>query len=262
MSRLRVVAAELRKTATLPAALAAVAVAGPVTLAITLLNAFAVRDAVQSGQPWVVGYTSPVEVAFSAAPLGTVGAVILGVVAISSEYTATSSDAGGGRPITATLTGTPQRLAVLTAKAAAVVVLVAALAAVTLPTSLWLAYLVVGGAPAPDGLDELVARSAGAALYWVLMGLIAMAVTVLTRSGILPLVVLITNSSLVSVSLLLIPLTPLARYLPDLAGIRLFAGDWIAVDDPLDPVTGGLVMAGWAGGLLAVSAIVFHRRDA
>lgn len=263
MRLLPAVAAELRKTATLPAALVAIAVAALGTLGITVLNAFSVRHALQSGHPGLVAYTSPIEAVFSAVPLGTVGAIILGVGAISSEYTANSADAGGGRQITATLTATPRRLAVLVAKAAAVVPLVAASAAVTIPAALALARLIVGDTGiVQDDLGDTIARSAGAALYWVLMGLIALAVTVLTRSGIVPLIVLIANSSLVSVSLLLTHLTTLARYLPDLAGIRLFARGFIAISNPLDPLTGALVMTAWAAGLLTVSALVFCRRDA
>jgi ABC-type transport system involved in multi-copper enzyme maturation permease subunit len=263
MSLWHALAAELRKTATLPAALVAVAVAALGSTGITLLNAFNVRSAVASGRPELVAYTSPVEAAFSAAPLGTVGAVILGVVAISSEYSANSSDAGGGRQITATLTAVPRRLAVLTAKAIGVVLLVAGTAAVTIAASLVLAYGVIGDvATSPADPGDTIARSLGVAAYWTLTGLIAMAITVLTRSGIAPLIVLIVNSSLVSVSLLLTKLTSLARYLPDLAGIRLFSRDLIAFDNPLGPLAGGLVMTAWTIVLLAIAATVLTRRDA
>jgi hypothetical protein len=256
------IAAELRKTATLPATFAALAVAllGPVL--ITLINAVAVRHALVAGRTDLVAYTSPVEAAFSAVPLGTVGAVILGVVAISSEYTSNSRDAGGGRQITATLTAAPRRARVLAAKAVAVLLLVAAVAATAIPASLALAYAVIGdAAPAATTREDVVPRALGAALYWALTGLIALSVTVVTRSGVVPLIVLIANSSLVSVSLLLSNLTPLARYLPDLAGIRLFARD-SALDDALDPLAGGLVMAAWTIGALAVAGAVLHRRDA
>jgi ABC-2 type transport system permease protein len=260
---LHAIAAELRKTATLPATLVAVAVGALGMAGITLLNAFSVRDALRGGRPGLVAYTSPAEAVFSAVPLGTVGAVILGVVAISSEYTTNSVDAGGGRQITATLTATPRRLAVIATKAITTVLLVAATAAVTIPGCLALAHLVIGtAATASENLGDMVARSLGAGLYWTLTALIALGLTALTRSGIIPLLVLIANSSLVSISLLLTKLTPLARYLPDLAGIRLFARDNIAVRSPLDPLTGGLVMAAWAVGLLAISATVFIRRDA
>ena len=93
------------------------------------------------------------------------------------------------------------------------------------------------------------------------MGLIAFAITVVTRSGIVPLIVLIVNSSLVSVSLLLTRLTPLAHWLPDLAGRRLFGGV-STVEGGLDAVPGGLVMSAWTLALLLVAGFVFARRDA
>jgi hypothetical protein len=264
MTFLRTVAAELGKTATLPGSLGAAAVAMLGSFGITVLNSVGVRDALRSGRPDLVGYTAPAEAVFSAVPLGTVGAVILGVLVISSEYTTNSPDAGGGRQITATLAATPRRLPVLAAKAAAVAILVLAMAAVTIPACLAAAHLILGDPFTAADLGEALARAAGAALYWTLTGLIAVAITVLTRSGILPLVVLIANSSLVSVSILLTHLTPLAYYLPDLAGMRLFVVDDSPglFDDALDPLTGGLVMAAWALGFLALSAAVFHRRDA
>src|SRR5699024_11864176 len=78
-----------------------------------------------------------------------------------------------------------------------------------------------------------------------------------------PLVWFIANSSVISVSLLLSKLTPLARYLPDLAGMRLFAApSSIAVQDALEPVSGAIVMTAWALGFRTVAAIVFSRRAA
>ncbi len=263
MTLLRAIAAELRKTVTLPASLAAVAGAALGSLAITGLNAFGVREAIKNGQPDTVAYTSPAEAAFAAVPLGTVGAVILGVVAMSSEYSPNSSDAGGGRQVTTTLIATPRRLRLLTAKACSVTLLMFAIAAATIPACLAVAHLVVGDATASHDLPEVIARALGAALYWALTALIALAITALTRSGVIPLLVLVTNSSLVSVSLLLTNLTPLAYYLPDIAGTPLFAREtFSAVDDALDPLTGGLVMTAWTLGLLGVAAASFTRRDA
>jgi ABC-2 type transport system permease protein len=253
-------AAELRKVATLPATAVAAAVSVLGCAGISALNAVHVRDALAAGQPDLVAYTSPVEAVFSAVPLGTVGAVVLGVSAISSEYAVNSPDAGGGRQVLATLTATPRRLHLLAGKALVVVLLVAATAAVAIPVSLALAVAVTGG---PTPTAGLLARSAGTALYWVLTALMAMAVTVLTRNGVVPLVVLITNSSLVSASFLLAKLTPLAFWLPDLAGARLFAGElFAATEEALDPLTGALVMVAWTVALLGVAAAAFTRRDA
>ncbi len=187
--------------------------------------------------------------------------MVLGVVAVGGEYTANSARIGGGRQITTTLTAIPNRLAVLAAKAVTVVLLVAVAALVVIPASLALAGGIVGtdAPPAPGGV---LSRSVGAGIYWLLTALIALAVTVFTRNGIVPIIVLVVNSTLVSVSVLLSHLTPLARFLPDLAGMSMFAGDLLAFDDALAPVTGGLVMATWTAALLALASAVFLRRDA
>lgn len=262
MSFGNVLLAELRKTATLPAAWAGIGVALLGSAALTLLNASTVRGAVASGRPELVADTSPFETASAAMPLGTVGAVVIGVIAISSEYTANSADAGGGRQIAATLTATPQRIGLLIAKAITVILLVAVTAAVTIPVSLTIARAVVGDVGIETvALDEAVTRALGGALYWTLTGLIAFAITVLVRSGIIVLIVLIANNSLVSIPLLLTNLTPLAHWLPDMAGRRLFGGDLI-VDGGLDALPGGLVMGAWTVGLLAIAAVALTRRDA
>src|SRR5699024_3755652 len=98
-----VLRAEVAKAATLPATSVAVAVTVLGCLGPTVLNALYSRDLMESGAALVPADTSPVEAAYAACPLGTVGAIVLGVVAISSEYTSNSTDAGGGRQISATL---------------------------------------------------------------------------------------------------------------------------------------------------------------
>ncbi|WP_154794603.1 ABC transporter permease [Occultella kanbiaonis] len=255
-------AAELRKTVTLPAAWAGIGVAVLGSIAITVLNAVTTRSAIDAGTPERVANTSAFEAAFAAMPLGTVGAVVLGVVMISSEYAANAADAGAGRQITATLTAMPRRVSLLAAKVTVLVLLVIAVAAVTLPTTVGIANAVIGSAATETVTPEqALLRGLGGALYWTLTGLIAVAVTLLTRSGLIAPIVLIANSSVVSVSLLLTNLTPLAHWLPDLAGRRLFAGV-DTVDGGLAAGPGALVMAAWTVLLLAVAAIVFRRRDA
>ncbi|MEH0824456.1 MULTISPECIES: hypothetical protein [unclassified Micromonospora] len=258
MTLLRAIDGELRKTLALPAALVALGVALFGTIAAVSLIV-----ASSSAQPGHTAHATPAGVVFDAVPLGTVGAVILGVIVISSEYTANSPDVGGGRQIGATLVAIPHRLILLLSKVAVVVVLIVATTAVAVAASLALAHVVLGTTEGQDDPGDTIARAAGVALYWTLMSLIAMAVTVFTRTGIVPLIWFIANSSLISVSLLLSKATSLARYLPDLAGMRLFAApSSLAVHDPLEPFAGGLVMAAWAIVLLAASTLVFTRRDA
>lgn len=264
MSLLRTILAELRKTATLPGAWAGMAVAVLGSVALTILNAVTVRGAVTSGQPERVADTSPFETAFAMMPLGTVGAVVIGVVAMSSEYTAARTDAGGGRQITTTLTAIPGRLRLLTAKALSVIVLVTVIAIVAVPLSVVVANVIIGDAGTEIvSIDHAVRRWAGGALYWTLTGLIAFAITVLARSGIIPLIILIANSSVVSFSLLLTNLTPLAHWLPDMAGRNLFGfPEDSVVPGGLEPIPGAIVMGCWTLALLIVAGVVFRRRDA
>jgi len=255
--------AELRKAVTLPAVWAGIAAALIGSLGITVLNSVTARNAIAAGRAdELLASTSPFETAFAVAPLGTVGAVIIGVVVMSSEYTTNGPDAGGGRLLSTTLTAMPQRSAVLIAKAVTVILFVVALAVIVLPSCLALARLLIGD----DGdetvsADDGIARWWGATLYWALTGLVALAITTLTRSGLIPLIVLIVNSSLVSVSLLLTNITPLAHWLPDMAGRRLFGGI-DTVEGGLEVVPGALVMGAWTAVLLVIAGAVFSRRDA
>ena len=255
-------AAELRKIATLPATWVALAVTLLGSVGVTVLNAIATRAALDSGERESRAFVSVFETGYAAVPLGTVGAVVIGVVAMSSEYTANNADAGSGRQITTTLAASPHRTGLLVAKALAVVLLVVVAAAATIPASVGIARLIIGGgSPETVALDDALLRALGATLYWTLTGLIALAITVLARSGIIPLVVLVANNSLVSVSLLLTSITPLAHWLPDMAGRRLFGG-LSTVEGGLDAGPGALVMAAWTLVLLAVAGVVFSRRDA
>ncbi len=254
--------AELRKTVTLPAAWAGIAVVFLGSVALTLLNAWTTRAAIASGRLDTIADTSGFETAFAAMPLGTVGAVVIGVVAIGSEYTANSTDAGGGRQITATLAAMPRRAGLLAAKALVVALGIVLVAVTTMPVTVAVARLIIGAAgPETVSFGEAVVRCLGGALYWTLMGLLAFAITVLTRSGVVPIIVLVLNSSVVSFSLLLTHLTPLAHWLPDMAGRRLFDGPY-TVEGGLDAVPGALVMGGWTVVLLAIAGVVFARRDA
>lgn len=261
----RTLRAELRKLATLPGIWIALAVTLVGSAAVTAINAFMVRNAVLAGNTEHLADTSPFEAGFAAVPfVGVVGAVVIGSLAIGSEYTADRAESGGARQITTSLAATPRRTLLFLAKAAAVVALTTLSAAIAIPGSYGLALAIAGehGTETVTS-DAMIARSLGAALYWVLMALIAFAITALARSVMIPLLALIANSSLVSVSLLLTMVTPLADWLPDMAGRSLFGlSAEYAMPGGLDTPLGALVMAAWAALLLATACVVFHRRDA
>ena len=131
---------------------------------------------------------------------------------------------------------------------------VLAIAAVFATVSL----LVEDGAAPPLDADTL-GRMGGALVYWVLMALLGFGLTVLTRNGIIPMAVLVANSSAVTVTYLLAQSIPAANYLPDLAGMRMFTTVETGVH--MAPLTGGFVMAAWVVALLVTATAVFSRRD-
>lgn len=173
---------------------------------------------------------------FTALPFGTIGVIVLGVLI-----------ATGDGP-TAVLC-VPRRWVLLGAKVVVLAVVSAALAGVTVSAAVPFAAL--GG---------LGWRVAGVVVYWVCSALIAFAVGVLARSAVVPLVLFVVNSALVSVTYLLTKVTPWAAYLPDVAGAQMFARDYPA-QDMLSPVAGGVTMVAWAVGLVLVAGVVFARRD-
>lgn len=261
----RALLSEARKLLTLPGVWIALAIATIGAAGITAFNAMTVRNAVATGDTSRLADTSAFEAGFAAAPIiGVVGAIAIGALAIGSEYTTDRAEAGGERQIAATLVATPRRAALYVAKALNVCALTAFLAAWSLPGNYVLARALIGDTGVETvSLEAGIARAGGAALYWVLMALIAFAITALARSVMVPLAILIANGSLVSFSLLLRNITPLADYLPDMAGRSLFGfPPEFTVDGGLEPLPGAIVMACWALGLLIVGGVAFQRRDA
>jgi hypothetical protein len=248
----RLVRAELRKLLGLPTAWVGLVLGTLTTPMIVVLNAPYTRRAIAAGT-----ITDTSDLGLRDLGIGLIGPMILGVVVVSSEYTSTGEDAPGARQLTATLTAIPDRLRLLAAKTTALTLVVAAQAAVAAAATLTLTQLLYGEhvpAPAP-------ARVAAAILYWMLTALLAYAIALITRNGIVPLTLLIINSTVVSVSYLLTKVTDLAAYLPDIVGAQMFIR---SADFPvaIAPFTAGLVMTAWIAALLAVGAVLFHRRDA
>ncbi|MEV6301934.1 hypothetical protein AB0M02_21150 [Actinoplanes sp. NPDC051861] len=197
---------------------------------------------------------------FQELAFGVVGAIILGVVAVSSEYLAEGDSSTGSRQITTSLTVLPSRTKFLVVKAAALVLVVGALALAAAAATVVITQSVLGAA-APETGTGTVLRVTGVVLYWVLTALLAAGITLMTRSGILPLTILVLNTSVVSVTYLLSRVVPAANYLPDLAGARMFVHE-VESSAEIAPVTGGLVMTAWVAVVLVAAVAVFRRRDA
>ncbi|MCY7567924.1 ABC transporter permease [Bacillus safensis] len=194
------------------------------------------------------------EVGYIGLGIGVQGVIILGVLAVSSEYLTESSESGGGNQITTSLTVVSSRFHFLLAKASAVTVISILLSIVAILTTVSATNLILGDHTPAFETSRLI----GAVCYWTFTALLAFGITVLTKNGIIPLAVLMINSSVVAVSYLLTKVTKLAFYLPDRAGVDMFM---FTSDRFHNPFTGGLIMFAWVAVLFIVAAIVFNRRD-
>jgi len=224
---------------------------------------FATLDIIAQKEEIIAGVSSRLsQVGYTGLAFGVQGVIILGVLAVSSEYLTESSESGGGQQITTSLTIVSSRLHFLLAKVSAVTVISILLCIVAIMTTVSVTHLILGEyAPAFEW-----SRLIGVVCYWTFTALLALGFTLLTKNGIIPLAVLMINSSVVSFSVLFSRVTKLAFYLPDRAGIDMFmfTSDTFSgsiFDRFHTPFTGGLVMFAWVVVIFIVAAIVFYRRD-
>lgn len=261
---MRVLVAEWRKAVSLPSVWIGAAISVGASALITFLNASGIRADAGDG-----GSVTALEAASNSMLLAVVGVLIVGVTAATSEYAAADTEVGGGRQLATTLAAVPRRPAVLMAKTMTTASLAVVILAVAWTVNYALAAALIGDVAPSASLSSIVNQGLRETLYGALMALLALAIGMIARSGVVPLAILILNSSVVSFSLLLSTLTPLAFWLPDAAGramvmdMALFR-DTVAMPPPaaLNALTGGLAMTGWVAVLLMVAGVVFSRRDA
>ncbi|GBF77963.1 ABC transporter permease [Paenibacillus sp. 598K] len=251
----KAISAEASKLMSLPAAWLAVALALLVAPAIAALRAFQELSEITKGTQAVVQFA----IGFEELAFGVTGVIILGVIAISSEYYTESEESGNGRQMVTSLLAAPSRFQFFVSKAVVVASSSAILAILTIPVTMGVIRLILGEYAPVIGVAD-VPRLMGVVLYWTFTALLALGITFLTRHAALPLAFLILNTSVMTVSYLLTRITRWANYLPDMAGIRMFH----EIDDagsPLSPLGGGLVMTVWVLSILSVAAFSFCRRD-
>ncbi|HEX3787789.1 MAG TPA: ABC transporter permease [Pseudonocardiaceae bacterium] len=256
--------AEFRKLVALPSTLVAIGITLVCSLGITVLNVSQIHAKLASGNTDSMVNTNLVNTVFTGPSTGVIGVIVLGVVIVSSEYTANTSDAGGGRQIVTSLTCVPRRGQLLAAKGFVLVVVSGALGAVLVPVTILVSRAILGqyARPLDQTIDNVGGRMvAGIVGYWICAALITFSITVLARHGTIPLIAFIANTSVVSIDLLLAKFTPIGKFLPDVAGSQMFSVNYPA-PHMLSPAWGGTVMGLWTVGLLGVAATVFVRRDA
>lgn len=233
----RVTAAELSKLRTLPAVgltVAATVVAGGSVAAL------AASSAVTGGAP-----RDPVGAVTEVVRFVQAGVVLLGVLPVAHE--------SAGTQLRTTLAAVPRRAVLVAAKTLAALVALAVTAAGTVCAMVGGA--VVATAPARGVASEAapgwagpgaavvagddLTRLAGAAVFLVLVGVLAHAVALLLRELVPALVA--TLGLVLIVSPLLGSLTEHARWLPDQAAALL----WAPTDPVLTPAAGALVATAW-----------------
>lgn len=234
----RTIAAELIKLRGLPALLA--------TMLATVAAAVAFAAALASSAPATAdaAYVMTQTIVFL-----QVGPILIGVLAASTEY--------AGRQIAATLAATPNRLLLLAGKTAAYLATAAATSVLTVGAGVMTAWITLNVRGIRSAEDPGGWPLFGAAVYLVLIGLLALALTILVRSLIPPLVTML--ALVLIASPLLSGYTEHARWLPDRAGSLLYLPD----NDPvLTPGTGTLVMLACITAAAVAASVAFLRRDA
>ena len=227
------VASELLKLWTMPA---------PMMVALGTIIGGAViswalaRSASQAG---------PHDVLAHVMPFLQVGAIVLGVLAVSQEYV-------GAQRLT-TLRATPSRVTLAWGKTVAMMTAQVSVAVVATATSGAAAVLAKGGVPEVDGW-----RFGGFAIYLVCAGMISYGVALIMRTA--------APSLVMSLALLLLlppilrPLTSYGAWLPSELG-RVLADHGVLTGEGPSVLAAGVGLAGWV--LLAVigGTVTLVKRD-
>ena len=242
----RTITAELTKLRTLPVALGAIAAA------LLLPPALAVMMGLNQAGSRSAAAINPDGQGFEAAGFGQPLVILLAAVIVGSEYR--------NGLLRSTQLATPRRVRLLAAKVLVIAGLTFTLAIVSTGLAVMLRQAVLGddGIPPNEFTSGMWLNVLGVGVNWMLIALVSAALTVLARSALLPVIVLVPL--VLGLGVTLVTVLPWLKYAPDLAGLQLISRyPGIGL---LDPIPGGVVMAAWATALLLPAFIVFTRRDA
>ena len=244
--------AEGRKLTTLPFVPLAVLATFVVTVGLAAVSS-QFHSGYLDAEPAPAAAFDPVSYGFQAVFMGQLGMVVLGVLAMSSEFTSTQ--------VRTSLMAVPHRGRFLASKALVVALIALTVSLVVVPSAFVASQVMLGdhGLPLGGLLEaDVLGRLTGAVLYWTLLALLAAGATVIARNAVAPLAVV--GSLVLALSNILAGFTDLAGWLPDLAGSRMWDPERAPVD--LSAVQGGLVMAAWVAGVWLLAVLLFRGRDA
>ncbi|MDO5068508.1 MAG: hypothetical protein Q4D96_14610 [Propionibacteriaceae bacterium] len=217
-------------------------------------NATSVRAELAAGIP----YPDLATLGVAELLLAAAAAAVVGVVVTGSEFVSMPNELGGGRQATTTALATPSRLRTLGAKLLVVTALLGIMAGVSVWATLMAAHTGLGEyAPALDAARWT--HAAASVAYVVSYGLLGFAVTALLGNGLVPLIYLVANQTVISVGYLLTLRWSWAWYLPDTAVMALMR-------TPPEPGQPGVAVAfatavAWLAVLLLGAAAVTLRRE-
>lgn len=250
----RAIRAEFTKLLTLRLSLYTAVATVLVIIAASWLNTFLVDAAHRAGRPEETAGLESGSAFLVIVHYGQIGVVLLAAWVMQQE-----ADPGSLR---STLIALPQRGFVFAAKGLIVTAAAAVTAAVSAFGAAGVRCLVIdcsapGNAFAATGADEL-RMLLGVVAYWTLIALFTYALSVLLRSGLAAMGIVLALA--LAISGYLSRMTDLARFLPDQAGAQMYAPTPMP-DGELGPMLGGLVLLAWTVTALGAAALSFRRQS-
>lgn len=188
---------------------------------------------------------------FEVAGFGQPLVILLAALIVGTEFM--------DNQIRTTLTAAPKRNRAVAAKLTVVALSSALIGHFATGAAVLLKHTALGehGLPLSEFTAGMAWNLGGVVLNYTFISLIAAGLTILSRSLIATLVVLIPM--VLGLTVGLVQTIPALKYLPDLAGIQLltpYPGIGL-----LEPLPGGLVMGAWTTAITLVACAVFNRRD-
>lgn len=233
------------------ALIAAIAFAG-ISIGVAALDGWSARRAIVTHSHLLRSGFTPQQAGLDGVLYGQVALIALGVLVVTSEY--------GSGMIRLSLLAVPNRARFIAAKMAALTVAAIAVAVPVTIVSYATTQLALGRYGTSLSAPGVPRALAGAVAYLVLMSLFAAGIAAMTRSPIVPLVILIPMVLVGSHILSIIGATKaIARYFPDQAGNQM-----LTVHVPagqLSPIAGFAILLAWAAASQLGGYVLHSVRD-
>lgn len=242
------VRAELVKLRSVRGPLVALALVPVVSIGVGALNGVSGRQALESHNPLLRPDFTAQQAGFDGVRYGMLALIVFGVLAVS------------GDPLGTALLAVPGRARFHAAKMIAVVAVALPVVAFSVVTSDVVTQVALGPYGRSLGADGVPRALGGAVLFLTLMCVLAAGFTMMTRTALVPLAVLLP---LVTVGSQLLTIAQSSRraaeLLPDRAGAQLLTVR--PEHDALGPALGGAVLLAWVAAAVAGGLLVLRRRD-